>query len=193
MNYVVFDIETKNTFADVGSRDPALLDLAVIALYDSEDKEYRSFLEDELDEVWSIMEKTDALVGFNSDHFDVPLLNKYYHGDLAHIKSIDLLKTVFNSLGRRIGLDAIAEATLGKGKTAHGLQAIKWWNNGEIDKVRSYCIDDVKVTHELYNHMRDKKQIKYKDTKRNEVVTVDLDTSEWDDLESGGITQSLPF
>ncbi|MEX2405445.1 MAG: ribonuclease H-like domain-containing protein [Candidatus Paceibacterota bacterium] len=191
MNYVVFDIETKNIFQDVGKRDPALLDISLIGIYDSASGEYSSYLEDEFDDLWPILEKADALVGFNSDHFDIPLLNKYYHGELERVKSIDLMKTIFNTLGRRISLDAVAQATLGIQKSAHGLQATTWWKQGEIEKVRKYCLQDVKVTKELYEHIRKEKAVKYKD--RGELKTVKLDISDWDERDAGSMTKSLPF
>ena len=75
------------------------------------------------------------LIGFNSDHFDIPLLNKYYPGDLTKIKSLDLLVEVKRSLGRRLRLDTIAEATLGMKKSGHGLEATRWWKEGKADLV----------------------------------------------------------
>lgn len=192
MNPIVFDIETKNTFQDVGTKDPALLDISIVAIYNPETDEYISYTEDELKNLWSIIEKADALVGFNSDHFDIPLLNRYYPGNLFQVKSIDLMKTIQNSLGRRIGLDAVAQATLGTGKTAHGLQAIKWWRDGEIDKIRKYCIDDVKVTKQLFEYMKENKKIKYKDLS-GKIIEIDVDISDWGKKEDSGLTHILPF
>jgi len=152
MRKIVFDIETKNIFSDVGSNDPTDLDLSVVCIYDSETDSYSSYIEEELPKLWPILEKADMLIGFNSDHFDIPVLNKYYSGNLNKIKSLDILKEVKNSLGRRIKLDTLAEATLGRNKTSHGLEALKWWRNGEIQKVRDYCIEDVRITKDLYDY-----------------------------------------
>ena len=85
MRKIVFDIETKNVFSDVGKYDPVLLDIAIIAIHDSETDQYSTFLENELGQLWPILERADMLIGFNSEHFDVPLLNKYYPGDLSKI------------------------------------------------------------------------------------------------------------
>jgi len=151
MKKVVFDIETKNIFQDVGRADPTLLDISLVGIYDYETDQYLTFLQEEFPKLWPYIEKADVLIGFNSDHFDVPLLNKYYPGDITKIKSLDLMAEVKKSLGRRIGLGALAEATLGIGKSGNGLEAVEWWKNGEIDKIRKYCIDDVKVTKDLTN------------------------------------------
>ena len=134
MRIITFDIETKNMFQDVGSSDPADLDLSVVCIHDSLDDTFKSFLEGELKNLWPIIEAADILVSWNGDHFDIPLLNKYYHGDLSKIKSIDILKEIHKSLGRSIKLDNVSEATLGKNKSGHGLEAITWWKQGEIQK-----------------------------------------------------------
>src|SRR3989344_987012 len=99
MRKIVFDIETKNFFHDVGSADPAKLDIAIVAIYDSETDSYTSYLAEELNKLWPILERADILIGFNTEHFDTPLLNKYYPGDLSKIKSLDILKEIKNSYG----------------------------------------------------------------------------------------------
>src|SRR4030066_2550848 len=114
MRKIVFDIETKNCLSEVEK-----IDLALVAIHDSLTDSYSSYLEEELVKLWPILEHADMLIGFNSDHFDIPILNKYYPGDLTKIKSLDILKEIKNSYGRRFKLDNIAEATLGKKKSGH--------------------------------------------------------------------------
>lgn len=191
MRKIFFDIETKNTFAEVGTRDPALLDLSLISIYDSGTESISSYFEEDLGSLWPIIEKADVLIGFNSDHFDIPILNKHYPGDLTLIKSIDLLTEVKNSLGRRIGLDALAEATLGIGKSGHGLQAIEWWRNGELEKLRAYCEQDVKVTKGVYDFAKENGYLLFNsdDGKRK----IPLDTRSWDEPLESSMTFTLPF
>src|SRR6185312_13347520 len=113
----VKDIDTRNVFADVGKNDPSLLDIALVAIHDSETNEYSTYLVEDLPKLWPIIERADMLIGFNSDHFDIPLLNKYYPGDLTKIKSLDILKEIQKSYGRRMKLDQLAEGTLGDRKS----------------------------------------------------------------------------
>ena len=192
MRKIVFDIETKNFFQETGSNDPTSLDIAVVCIYDSSRDAYESFFEEELPKLWPIMEKSDLLIGFNSDHFDIPILNKYYSGDLTKIKSIDLLKEVRKALGRRIKLDTLAEATLGRGKTANGLAASKWWKEGKKEEVKKYCLDDVKITREIYDYALKNGCLKYRDGK--EIKEIKLDTSKWEiPSEKTAMTHTLPF
>ncbi len=191
MHKIVFDIETQNTFEQAGSNDPADLSISLVGVYDYETDTYSSYLEPELKKLWPLLEKADMLIGFNSDHFDIPLLNKYYPGDLTKIKSLDLLKEIRNSLGRRIGLGYIAQATLKKGKSGHGLEAITWWKNGEIEKIRKYCLEDVKITKELYEYALKNSLVKYPDG--NAIRDIKLDTSAWEKKSEQAMTFTLPF
>ncbi len=192
MRYIVFDLETQNIFQDVASNDPAALDISVATVYDSETEQYTTVVINELDALWPIIEQADALVGYNSNHFDIPLLNKYYPGDLTHIKSIDILEDIRASFGRRLRLDDVAKATLGTKKSADGLQAVRWWREGKIEPIKKYCEQDVKVTKDVFEYARAHGHIKIKDGVRTREIPID--TTHWeipdDDV---AITHSLLF
>jgi len=190
MRKIVFDIETQNTFLDAGSNNPADLDISVVTAYDSETDAYTTVDINDLSPLWSIIEKADMLIGYNSDHFDIPLLNKYFPGDLTSIKSLDILKEIKDSYGRRMKLDQVAEGTLGTKKSGHGLQAITWWNKGEIDKIKKYCEDDVRITKEIYEYAIANNHLKFKEG--GEIMQINLDTSTWEEKqEEAPGTQSL--
>ncbi len=191
MRYVIFDLETQNLFQDVGSNDPSDLDISVGTFYDSETEIYTTLSIDELQLAWPILERADALVGYNSNHFDIPLLNKYYPGDLTHIKSIDLLEEIRKSIGRRLRLDSIAEATIGAKKSANGLQAVRWWREGKIDEIKKYCEQDVKVTKKVFDYALKNGHVKFKDGHRKREIP--LDTSTWLIKEEAAMTHSLLF
>jgi len=191
MREITFDIETKNFFDEVGGNNPVDLDLALVAIHDSETDSYHSFLEEDLVDLWHILEKSDVLIGFNSDHFDIPLLNKYYPGDLTRIRSIDLMKEVQKILGRRLALNNLAQATLGRGKSGHGAEAVDWWRQGEIDKVRKYCIEDVRLTRELFDHALKNGSWKYRNGP--ETFELEVDTSDWRNGDSHAMTHTLGF
>jgi DEAD/DEAH box helicase domain-containing protein len=189
MRKIIFDIETQT---EIQTNDPRDLDISVLCYYDSETDNYHSLRHTELDKFWPIIEKADMLVGYNSDSFDIPLLGKYYHGDLTKIKSLDILKEIRNSLGRRIKMNTIAEATLGIGKSGHGLDAVAWWKSGEIDKIIKYCIDDVRITKEIYDYALKNGHLKYKDF--GGIKEIKLNTENWEKIpEKPAMTFTLPF
>lgn len=195
MRRITFDLETKNIFQDVGSNDPSDLDISVVCIHDSDKgdgpESYSSYFEADFPKLWPIIEQADVLITWNGDHFDIPLLNKYYPGDLANIKSLDLMKEVQKSLGRRLKLDTVGEATLGRNKSGHGLDAIEWWRNQELEKLVKYCIDDVKLTKELYDFALANKKLKYREM--GALKEIKLDTADWQTPKSNAMTFTLPF
>ncbi len=191
INYIIFDIETKNTFDQVGSRDVLALDISLLVIWNSKTEEYTSYLETELDDLWPIIEQTDMLIGYNSDHFDIPLLNKYYPGDLTAIKSLDLMAEIQKVLGRRLRLDDVAAATLGTKKSGSGLDAIRWWQSGEIEKIRKYCEKDVEITKKVFDYMVEHQSVKYKDFNKKKDLAIDTDG--WLEPETFALTHTLGF
>lgn len=177
MRALTFDIESISDSVVRGHVDVNEQELTVVAVHDSQTGEYSSYFKEELPKLWSIIERTDMLIGFNSDSFDIPLLNRYYPGDLSHIRSLDLLTEVQKVLGRRIRLQSLAEATLGKGKSGDGLKAGVWWKEGRKDEVAKYCIEDVRLTRELYDYALAHGVLKYKDLK--DIRDIKIDTSLW--------------
>jgi DEAD/DEAH box helicase domain-containing protein len=195
MSYeVVFDIETQNTFAEVNN-DFKKLKISVISIYRSDTNSYHSFLESELGQLWPILEKSDRLIGYNSEHFDLPVLSNYYLGDLTKIPHLDIMKEVKEALGFRLKLADLAEATLDDvNKSADGLQAIRWWREGKINEIKKYCEQDVRVTKEIYDFGRQNNQLFYKSFK-GEVLpfAVNFSLKPAADRQSTAINLTLPF
>ncbi len=161
-NEIVFDIETQNTFADVNN-DFKKLKISVVSIYQYETDSYQSFVESELGKLWPILERADRLIGYNSQHFDLPVMNNYYLGDWLKFSNLDLMTQIKENLGFRLKLADVAAATLDNvAKSADGLQAIRWWKEGKIAEIKKNCEQDVRVTKELYDFGRKNKQLFYK-------------------------------
>ena len=97
---------------------------------------------------------------------------------LKEYASIDLLESVRQSLGRRIRLDWIAEGTLGVKKSGDGLQSVAWWKQGEVEKVKQYCIDDVRITKDIFDYALKNEELLYTDL--GSTHTVPIDISQWE-------------
>lgn len=191
LNEVVFDIETRNTFAEVDN-DFKKFRISVVSIFRYQTGKFESYLEEDLNRLWPIFEKADRLIGYNSEHFDVPILQNYYAGDLSRIPHLDLMKEVKQNLGIRLKLDDLAQATLDNiKKSADGLQAIKWWREGEIQKIKEYCEHDVDITRQLYEFGRDNRQLFYK-TLTNDIVPFAVDFS-FKQGSGSKINLTLPF
>ena len=149
MDTIVFDIETKESFAEVGQFNPQMLSISVIGAFSYTNQEYKAFFEADLNKLWEWLESSELLVGFNSNHFDIPILAKYWP-QILKIQSLDLLAEIKKTLGYRVKLDQLAQGTLNTSKTATGLEAIRMFKEGNLNKLAQYCLDDVKITKEIY-------------------------------------------
>ena len=190
MRVVTFDIETIGGFSR-GGWNMNDIEMTICCTHYSETDSYDSFLKEDLPKLWKLFEQADVIVGFNSDHFDIPVLNKYYPGDLSTMRSIDLLAEMSNALGRRVKLDAIAAGTLGTKKSGSGLDAMKWWKEGNIKKLREYCTKDVEITKKVFDYALKNRSLKYKEL--GEIKDVKLDTTRWLSGKSTPLTQTLGF
>lgn len=154
-NIVYFDLETQRSFTDVGgAANRGKMGVSVAVTYSTLTGEYTIYQENQLEALVAQLLRADLVVGYNHLHFDYPVLQPYTVFDLAsQTVNLDMLVELEGKLGFRLKLDSIAAATLGTGKTADGLDALKWWQlhkrTGDpkplIDIAR-YCAFDVKVT-----------------------------------------------
>ena len=170
---LVYDIETKETFADVGSRDPRKLHISMLGAYSYNERKLLSFTEDELPLFWRRLEQASMIIGFNNKGFDDPVVGAYFP-EISKIPSFDILEEVHRALGFRIKLDNLAHATLGEGKSGDGLKAIRLYREGKIDELRDYCLDDVRITMELYEHGKRYGELFYTDMQGKKSVAVDF-------------------
>jgi len=149
-NEVVLDIETQNTFDEVGSRDCRKLNLSLLVAYFYKTDEYQVYYEKDLPLLWPKLQFADRVIGYNLNGFDYPVLNNYAPFDLFTLPTIDLMEEVQKNLGFRIKLDDIAQGSLGIGKSGNGLDAVRFWKNQELQKLSEYSCRDEKVTKEVY-------------------------------------------
>ena len=160
---IVLDIETQNTFQDIGAYKASLLKISVVGVYFYETDTFESFLEADLPKLWPRLERSTRIIGYNLFGFDYPCMQTHYTGNILSLPTVDLLLEIERRLGFRIKLDSVAQATLGMGKSGDGLQAVEFWKNGEIDKLKEYCLQDVRVTRDVYEKALSENKIYYFD------------------------------
>lgn len=154
---IVFDIETKNSFDDVGGRDYLdKLEVSVVGTYSYNLDKYRVFDETEFDELEEFLKSANLLIGFSSKSFDVPVLEKYFSFKLSALPHFDILEKIEDEIGRKLGLNLVGQANLGISKTGYGLEAIEMYKKGEIEKLKEYCLQDVKITKGLFDLILEK-------------------------------------
>ncbi|WP_338598936.1 DEAD/DEAH box helicase [Desulfoferula mesophila] len=149
--YGVFDLETQKLANQVGGwNNIHLMRVSVAVLYDSVRDEFISYSEDQVLDLIKRLSELELVIGFNHMRFDYQVLSAYTAADLRSLPNLDLMLDVQQSLGHRLSLDALAGATLGAAKTADGLQAVDWWNQGRLEELTAYCQADVELTRDLF-------------------------------------------
>lgn len=173
MKLLVFDVETKKAFDEVGGYYPEKLGVSIIGSYwrDESGEEYVGYREDNFSPFWRKLEKADLVVGFNILNFDYPTLKPYYSGSFEQFPSLDIMVEMEKHLGHRVSLDAVAKETLGEQKNGHGLDAIRYYHDGDWESLEKYCLQDVKVTKDLYDYGVVNKVLRFKN-KWNNLVEV---------------------
>ena len=152
-NIVVYDIETKDFMKDPSGREGLVeLEISVLGAYDYATGEFSIYEEGELDLFATRLAQKPLLVGFNSRRFDTPILQKYVRFDLKKLPQLDILEEIQKALGHRVSLDSVARATLNAGKSASGVEAIRMWREGRMDELKRYCLDDVRITREVFEY-----------------------------------------
>ncbi|MDO8574928.1 MAG: ribonuclease H-like domain-containing protein [bacterium] len=186
-NHIVLDIETQNLFADVGGKENLTkLLLSVAGVFSYADNAFLTFTETEMPQFQSLLGKTDLIIGFNIDHFDLPVLQKYLSVDLNKIPTLDIMNEVVNKMGHRVSLDDLVSNTLGKRKSANGLMAVQYWRESRMDELKKYCLDDVRLTRDLYEHGLKNGEIKFtaRDANLPYVKTIKIDWSKYADFQA---------
>jgi DEAD/DEAH box helicase domain-containing protein len=169
MKQLILDVETQKIFDQVGGYHPEKLGISFCGAIlrqgfpeSGHAKETRfELFEKDLSRLWPVMEQADVIVGFNLIGFDLPVISAYYPGDISKLPALDLLEVIRNAYGRRISLDAIAKSTLKSHKSGSGLDAIMYYETGQLDKLASYCMKDVEITRDVYDFGRQHKKVTF--------------------------------
>lgn len=147
MNEIFFDLETQNGFYE-GNFD--LLRMSVGVIFKNKTQEYLLFMEDKVNNLIDELFSSSLVIGFNLLSFDYKVLKPYTQKDLSSLPTFDMLRETQKILGFRISLNNLAKANLKKEKKGSGLDAIKWWKNGDLERLIEYCRYDVEITKEIY-------------------------------------------
>ncbi len=182
-NIVYFDLETQRSFGDVGGfANKAKMGISVAVTYSTARGTYEIYPESEMERLGEELVRADLVVGWNHMQFDYPVLQPYiFHTLSDQTINMDMMLDLEAKLGFRLKLDSVASATLGMGKTADGLDALRWWQEhkktGEfapLRKIAEYCAYDVKVTRFVHEYALEHGHLKY-DDKSGRSVEIPVD------------------
>jgi DNA polymerase elongation subunit (family B) len=117
-----------------------------------------------ISDFWAAIRTGDVVVGHNVLDFDLRFLKqrswilgirpsrtldtrKYYTGEV-----IDTLQLWTNWSGNKKGvtLDALGVALGCGGKTSNGADVARWWAERDIESIKKYCRDDVRLAYLVF-------------------------------------------
>ena len=149
----VFDLETQRSAEEVGGwGNKRLMRISVAVLQDLSTGELLTFTEQGVDGLIEILSSADLIVGFNVLDFDYQVLGAYSPVNTKNWPTFDILADIHKRLGYRISLGDLALCTLEMPKSADGLEALRWFKEGKIEKIIDYCSMDVQLTARLFEH-----------------------------------------
>ena len=175
-NIVYFDLETQRSFGDVGGyANKGKMGVSVAVTYSTARGGYQIYTESEMDQLGNELVRADLVVGWNHVQFDYPVLQPYILPTLGEQTiNLDMMLDLEARLGFRLKLDSVAAATLGTGKTADGLDALRWWQEHKktgafapLRRIAEYCAYDVKVTKCVHEYALEHGLLKYDDRSGN--------------------------
>ncbi|MDY6820971.1 MAG: DEAD/DEAH box helicase [Deferribacterota bacterium] len=147
---IVFDLETKYSAASVGGfKNAHLMGISVAVAYNLITKKYLYFKENEIDKLIDTLENAKLIIGFNIINFDFKVITGYRSLNIKNIPKLDIFLDIKNITGRRFSLEKIATSTINAKKSGNGLLALKWYEEGLIDKILKYCKKDVEITTDI--------------------------------------------
>lgn len=182
LDTLVFDIETQNFFTDpgVGWDNFAALKISVVGVYSYLEDRYSSFEENQIEELAELFHDAKTIVGFSMNRYDVPVLNNYFQRlgasapKLWEMERVDLLEEIEMSTGQRVSLSRLAEANLGVKKDHDGSEAITLYRDGKMKELKEYCLNDVKLTKELYDLYKRQNYLLMPDKRTGETIKVEF-------------------
>jgi len=173
---VFLDLETQKSAQEVGGwQNTHLMRISVAVLFDTLEKKFLCFGENEIDALLSHLEKADLVVGFNIKRFDYGVLAAYTGKKLLDLATFDILEDIHRRVGFRLSLDHLGAETLNRRKSGNGLQALEWFKQGEMDKLTDYCRMDVELTRDLFHYGIDNGHLVYRTKQDSRRVMLRLD------------------
>ena len=157
-NITYLDIETQHLITEFegGWKNPknyAKLKIAELGIL--RNSVYTTFEENNINDLMPELFDSELIVGHNLIQFDFKVLEHYFPKDVMFkimLKSFDTMLEFDKFTGEAgwISLDDIAQRNFGMKKSEDSIKIPEMWRNGEKDKVKSYLLNDLKMTEQFY-------------------------------------------
>lgn len=169
MNTIFFDIETQNTFQELGmygyKNPPSKLKLAIAGILFDNNNTYKFFGESQVSHLFNELKKADLIIGHNIIRFDYPCIQQYFEESIIsilHNKTFDTMLELEQYCGGNwTSLDDLCKRNLGEGKSNDGSEIPQMWRNNQFKEVENYLLNDLMKTRDIYKYIKNNKKVKY--------------------------------
>jgi DEAD/DEAH box helicase domain-containing protein len=159
MGYLVLDTElpspvTGEPGATWDDARAGKLGISVVCLFDGDSGLFSFYDNNNLEELGYLIESADTIVTFNGIGFDIPVISGVIGRTLLPKGHYDILQEIWDALGSRAKgyrLGMVAERTIGKKKLRSDAPAL--YEEGRFAELFSYCLHDVWLTDQLFQHI----------------------------------------
>ena len=173
-HFLVLDIETQKLVQEVGGWDHVdKLGISVACAYDSKTDEFLSFREERAQKSHRTLRRAPRR-RLQHPRIRLPVMVPYG----LEIKKVDAFDIMYDlealTRQRFLKLEYVARGTLGTGKSADGLMAVEWWKQGKVQKIIDYCLQDVKVTRDVFQFGRQNGFVRIKRSEEGDGTQVNV-------------------
>lgn len=122
------------------------------------------FQEENLQELFSLLDAASLIVGHNLLLFDYKVLQQYALFDVVaryKSKTFDIFHILLTKTDRQISLNDLAARNLGIQKLGSGKDAPILFKEGKQEELQAYLEQDLVITYRLFEHIRQHGVLKY--------------------------------
>jgi len=157
---LIFDIETKTFNGEVNPQND---ELRYIGFYEYEKNKYSFYSYKERDKIKSIFKEHKVIIGFNSHFYDEPILKRagIWNPNHTHLDLYKIIKKRESLLGCQNeskslkNLARFFKLADNKGDLDYNLLKKDINTKEEIELIKKYTLQDIKVTKELFDYVSD--------------------------------------
>lgn len=191
MNYITFDIETYSP-SELKHIDTTEFRASVVGAYISWIDKYLAFFEPEIEDFLKLMLEADLIIGFNHLWFDLPVLQKYASYNLSELPSYDILLEFEKQAGFKIKLNDLCKANLTDDIKTDSYQQYKnYHKENKWFELADYCLNDVRLTENLFRLIRSGKNLKYFDLHQQKEVLIAKPVASKNQIKIENLSQSI--
>lgn len=157
---LILDIETRELIPENG--DLSSLRIALAGTLRDETPTF--YTEENIEDLFSVLDDADMIVGHNLFGFDYKVLQRYATFSVVERykkKTYDFLQLLMDITDRRVSLNDLAKRNLQEEKSGSGADAPKLFAEGKLSALKEYLLMDLLLTAKLFAYVSKNGRLRY--------------------------------